>query len=128
MTETARATGSSTLTTSGPATPAPFARRAAADVRRLPDSVTTSSQPVIGSRITVNGREFVVELDMAGIFLRQVRRSLRAGDGGLVLLRHVDGIEMIPITRRTPFEVADIVCPEGIEPTEARAQAGLRAS
>ncbi|MBO0984739.1 hypothetical protein [Rathayibacter sp. SD072] len=127
MTDTARATGLSTLTTPGPATPAPFVRRAAADVRRLPDSISSSSQPVIGSRITVNGREFVVELDMAGIFLRQVRRSLRAGDGGLVLLRHVDGIEMIPITRRTPFEVTDIVCPEGVEPSAARVEAGLRA-
>lgn len=123
MTDTARATAPSTLTA-----PAPFSRKDASDVRRLPDSVSTSSQPVIGSRITINGRSFVVELDMAGIFLRQVRRSLRAGDGGLVLLRHVDGIEMIPITRRTPFEVTDIVCPEGIEPSAARVEAGLRAS
>lgn len=122
MTDTAQATGRTTSLT-----PAPLARKGASDVRRLPDSVSTSSQPVIGSRITINGRSFVVELDMAGIFLRQVRRSLRAGDGGLVLLRHVDGIEMIPVTRRTPFEVTDIVCPEGTAPSDARIEAGLRA-
>jgi hypothetical protein len=95
--------------------------------RRAPDSVSTDSQPVIGCRIDVSGRSFTVELEMAGIFLRQVRRVLRAGDGGLVLLRHVEGIEMIPFTRSTPFEVADIVCPEGVAPAEARAAAGLRA-
>ncbi|MBF4463032.1 MULTISPECIES: hypothetical protein [unclassified Rathayibacter] len=122
MTNTARATSLPTLTPV--ATPR---KDQQAEPRRVPDSVSVASQPVIGCRIDVSGRSFVVELEMAGIFLRQVRRSLREGEGGLVLLRHVEGIEMIPFSRATPFEVSDIVCPEGIEPAEARAAVGLRA-
>lgn len=121
MTDTARATGLPTTATTGSRKEQPISARLA------PDSVTTDAQPVIGCRVDVSGRHFTVELEMAGIFLRQVRRALRDGDGGLVLLRHVEGIEMIPFTRATPFEVADIVCPEGVEPAEARAAAGLRA-
>jgi hypothetical protein len=122
MTDTARATASPALS------PARSPRKEQpVGPRRLPDSVSVDAQPVIGCRIDVSGQSFVVELDMAGIFLRQVRRSLREGEGGLVLLRHVDGIEMIPFSRATPFEVADIVCAEGVEPPEARAALGLRA-
>lgn len=121
MTDTARATGLTPAATTGSRREQPLA------ARRAPDSVSTDSQPVIGCRIDVSGQHFTVELEMAGIFLRQVRRTLRDGDSGLVLLRHVDGIEMIPFTRATPFEVADIVCPEGVEPAEARVAAGLRA-
>lgn len=122
MTDTARATGLPTLT------PVRTLRKEQPiEPRRVPDSVSVGSQPVIGCRIDVSGRSFVVELDMAGIFLRQVRRSLREGEGGLVLLRHVDGIEMIPFSRATPFDVSDIVCPEGVEPADARSALGLRA-
>lgn len=122
MTDTARATGLPTLTATRPLrTEHPIASR------RVPDSVSVESQPVIGCRINVSGHSFVVELDMAGIFLRQVRRSLREDDGGLVLLRHIDGIEMIPFSRSTPFEVVNLVCPEGVQPAEARAALGLRA-
>ncbi|PPG64501.1 hypothetical protein GTU71_11420 [Rathayibacter sp. VKM Ac-2762] len=121
MTDTARATGLPTLT------PVRTLRKEQPiEPRRVPDSVSVGSQPVIGCRIDVSGRSFVVELDMAGIFLRQVRRSLREGEGGLVLLRHVDGIEMIPFSRATPFDVSDIVCPEGVEPADARSTLGLR--
>ncbi|PPF10308.1 hypothetical protein C5C36_12865 [Rathayibacter sp. AY1G1] len=121
MTDTARATGLPTLT------PVRTLRKEQPiEPRRVPDSVSVGSQPVIGCRIDVSGRSFVVELDMAGIFLRQVRRSLREGEGGLVLLRHVDGIEMIPFSRATPFDVSDIVCPEGVEPADARSALGLR--
>ncbi|QHC72448.1 hypothetical protein [Rathayibacter sp. VKM Ac-2805] len=121
MTDTARATGLPTLT------PVRTLRKEQPiEPRRVPDSVSVGSQPVIGCRIDVSGRSFVVELDMAGIFLRQVRRSLREGQGGLVLLRHVDGIEMIPFSRATPFDVSDIVCPEGVEPADARSALGLR--
>ncbi|PPG15620.1 hypothetical protein C5D36_09275 [Rathayibacter sp. AY1C6] len=121
MTDTARATGLPTLT------PVRTLRKEQPiEPRRVPDSASVGSQPVIGCRIDVSGRSFVVELDMAGIFLRQVRRSLREGEGGLVLLRHVDGIEMIPFSRATPFDVSDIVCPEGVEPADARSALGLR--
>jgi hypothetical protein len=121
MTDTARATGLHTFT------PVRALRKdQPVEPRRVPDSVSVDPQAVIGCRIDVSGRSFVVELDMAGIFLRQVRRSLREGQGGLVLLRHVDGIEMIPFTRATPFEVSDIVCPEGVEPADARSALGLR--
>ncbi|PPI06209.1 hypothetical protein [Rathayibacter sp. AY1B8] len=121
MTDTARATGLPTLT------PVRTLRKEQPiEPRRVPDSVSVGSQPVIGCRIDVSGRSFVVELDMAGIFLRQVRRSLREGEGGLVLLRHVDGIEMIPFSRATPFDVSDIVCPEGVDPADARSALGLR--
>ncbi|PPH98474.1 hypothetical protein C5C95_09530 [Rathayibacter sp. AY1B7] len=121
MTDTARATGLPTLT------PVRTLRKEQPiEPRRVPDSVSVGSQPVIGCRIDVSGRSFVVELDMAGIFLRQVRRSLREGEGDLVLLRHVDGIEMIPFSRATPFDVSDIVCPEGVEPADARSALGLR--
>ncbi|PPG50415.1 hypothetical protein C5C24_09805 [Rathayibacter sp. AY2B3] len=121
MTDTARATGLPTLT------PVRTLRKEQPiEPRRVPDSVSVGSRPVIGCRIDVSGRSFVVELDMAGIFLRQVRRSLREGEGGLVLLRHVDGIEMIPFSRATPFDVSDIVCPEGVEPADARSALGLR--
>ncbi|PPG14748.1 hypothetical protein C5C74_13655 [Rathayibacter sp. AY1E8] len=121
MTDTARATGLPTLT------PVRTLRKEQPiEPRRVPDSVSVGSQPVIGCRIDVSGRSFVVELDMAGIFLRQVRRSLREGEGGLVLLRHIDGIEMIPFSRATPFDVSDIVCPEGVEPADARSALGLR--
>ncbi|MWV48459.1 hypothetical protein GRS96_04110 [Rathayibacter sp. VKM Ac-2803] len=123
MTETARATGLPTFTSQQDAS----TTKEPTEARRAPDSASTSSQQVIGCRIDVSGRTFTVELEMAGIFLRQVRRSLRDGTGASVLLRHVDGIEMIPFTRATPFEVTDIVCPEGVEPAEARAAAGLRA-
>ncbi|MHC2187297.1 hypothetical protein ACVLV4_002967 [Rathayibacter agropyri] len=122
MTKTTRTTGLPTLT------PARTLRKEhPIESRGVPDSVSVDSQPVIGCRINVSGHSFVVELDMASIFLRQVRRSLREGDGGLVLLRHVDGIEMIPFLRSTPFEVVDLVCPEGVEPAEARAALGLHA-
>ena len=123
MTDTARAAGVQTLQGRAPA----LRREEPVSARRAPDSVSTDSQPVIGCLVDVSGRRFTVELEMAGIFLRQVRRTLRNGDSGLVLLRHVDGIEMIPFTRATPFEVTDIVCPEGVEPVDARAAAGLRA-
>ncbi|WP_208544625.1 hypothetical protein [Rathayibacter sp. VKM Ac-2759] len=122
MTETARATETPTFT-SAPS----VVTKQPTEARHVPDGVSTASQPVIGCRIDVSGRTFTVELEMAGIFLRQVRRSLRDGTGASVLLRHVDGIEMIPFTRATPFEVSDIVCPEGIEPADARASEGLRA-
>ncbi|PPG59007.1 hypothetical protein [Rathayibacter sp. AY1C5] len=121
MTDTARATGLPTLT------PVRTLRKEQPiEPRRVPDSVSVGSQPVIGCRIDVSGRSLVVELDMAGIFLRQVRRSLREGEGGLVLLRHVDGIEMIPFSRATPFDVSDIVCPEGVDPADACSALGLR--
>lgn len=122
MTDTARTTAPLPSTTA-----APLRREQPIAARRAPDSVSTGGQPVIGCRVDVSGRSFTVELEMAGIFLRGVRRTLRDGNGGLVLLRHVDGIEMIPFTRATPFDVSDIVCPEGVEPADARAAAGLRA-
>ncbi|SMH42008.1 hypothetical protein SAMN06295885_1861 [Rathayibacter oskolensis] len=122
MTETARTNDRPTFTS----TPSAAAKEPT-EARHVPDTVSTTSQPVLGCRIDVSGRAFTVELEMAGIFLRQVRRSLRDGTGASVMLRHVDGIEMIPFTRATPFEVTDIVCPEGVEPAEARAAAGLRA-
>ncbi|PPF75241.1 hypothetical protein [Rathayibacter rathayi] len=121
MTSTARATGLPTLTPVRPPR-----KEQPIEPRREPDSASGDSLPVIGCRIDVSGRSFVVELDMAGIFLRQVRRSLREGEGGLVLLRHVEGIEMIPFSRVTPFNVSDIVCPAGVEPADARAALGLR--
>ncbi|PPF27405.1 hypothetical protein C5C18_12795 [Rathayibacter tritici] len=121
MTDTARATGLLALT------PARMTRKdQPIEARRAPDSASVGSPTVIGCRIDVSGHSFIVELDMARIFLRQVRRSLREGEGGLVLLRHVEGIEMIPFSRATPFDVSDIVCPDGVEPADARATLGLR--
>ncbi|KQQ00099.1 MULTISPECIES: hypothetical protein [unclassified Rathayibacter] len=125
MTETARTNDRPAFSTTQE--PVSGVTKEPTEARRVPDSASTSSQPVLGCRIDVSGRTFTVELEMAGIFLRQVRRSLRDGTGASVLLRHVDGIEMIPFTRATPFEVSDIVCPEGVEPAAARAAAGLRA-
>ncbi|TDX82065.1 hypothetical protein EDF35_0107 [Rathayibacter sp. PhB151] len=123
MTDTARAVAAPTLTGTGGS----LRKDEPIAVRHAPDSASTDSQPVLGCRIDVSGRIFTVELEMAGVFLRQVRRTLRDGDSALVLLRHVDGIEMIPFTRATPFEVSDIVCPEGVEPAQARIAEGLRA-
>lgn len=58
--------------------------------------------------VRVHGRTFMVSAEMAAIFLAHANRALLTGDGSLVLLRHVDGIEMIPILRSTPFEVTDV--------------------
>lgn len=76
-------------------------------------TATTASTPAPASAsstadalITITGRTFTVRREMADIFLTNAERAILAGDGSLVVLRHVDGVEMIPIMRTTPFFIS----------------------
>lgn len=84
--------------------------RARADDQDQPDPATRTRSIVIGKSIRIHGKTFIVELDMAEIFLRHATRVFLSGNSDLVLLRHTRGVEMIPITRSTPYDVTDIVC------------------
>lgn len=80
---------------------------------------------VVGKQITIHGKSFVVELDMAEIFLKQATQALLSGNDDLILLRHTRGVEMIPILRHTPYEVTDITCGDDRDIMRVRREYGL---
>jgi hypothetical protein len=58
--------------------------------------------------ITHGGRNFTATAEMARIFRRQAERIVEAGDPELVVLRHSNGVDMVLITRETPYSVTKV--------------------
>lgn len=59
-----------------------------------------------GERVVVlhhNGNEFSVRASMALVFQKNAARVLAAGGSELVVLAHVDGVELLLIAPTTPF-------------------------
>jgi hypothetical protein len=57
--------------------------------------------------ILYGGRHFTASREMARIFLRRARQVIESGESQLVPLRHVDGIELVLVSRLTPYSLAD---------------------
>ncbi len=58
--------------------------------------------------ITHGGRDFTATAEMARIFRRQAERIVAVGDPELVVLRHSNGVDMVLITKETPYSVTRI--------------------
>lgn len=58
--------------------------------------------------IVYGGRRFVVTAEMAGIFLRHAREVIERGEAQLVPLRHVRGVELLLVSRLTPYSLGDV--------------------
>ena len=71
--------------------------------RRMLTMRKTPSQEVI----RYGGRLFSCAPDMARIFLRRAREVIERGDEELVPLLHCDGIELLLVSRATPYALVD---------------------
>ena len=58
-------------------------------------------------RIRFGGRDFIASPQMAGAFLRRAQQLIDDGDAQLVPLLHRGGIELLYVTKATPFSVHD---------------------
>jgi hypothetical protein len=62
--------------------------------------------------IRYGGRRFVSSREMGEIFLRHAREVIESGESELVPLRHIEGVELLLISRLTPYSLADLDVPE----------------
>jgi hypothetical protein len=60
----------------------------------------TDTETVI---IVHRGREFVAKRTMAELFMKQARRTINNLESELVPLAHAKGVDLLFITRTTPF-------------------------
>lgn len=72
-------------------------------------SATTTPTTTTPERewIQYGGRRFSCTPEMARIFLAHARAVIESGDDELVPLRHSGGIELLLITRATPYSLLD---------------------
>ena len=57
--------------------------------------------------IQYRGRQFSCTPEMAHIFLKHAREVIECGETQLVPLLHRGGIELLPISRATPYSLVD---------------------
>lgn len=62
--------------------------------------------------IRYGGRRFVASREMGEIFLRHAREVIESGESQLVPLRHIEGVELLLVSRLTPYSLADLDVPE----------------
>lgn len=55
--------------------------------------------------ILYGGRKFTCRPDMARIFLKRAREVIESGDEQLVPLLHAGGIELLLVSRATPYSL-----------------------
>ncbi len=76
--------------------------------------VSTSAQPRVAatnaetpSRVFIQygGRQFSCSVEMAQIFLKHARDVIESGDQQLVPLLHVGGVELLLVSRVTPYSL-----------------------
>jgi hypothetical protein len=70
--------------------------------------------------VTHNGREYLATEEMAGIFQRQAQRIIDRKASELVVLAHATGVELLPITSITPFNVGTSPLSSPISPGEVK--------
>lgn len=80
----------------------------------------------IGYVIHYFGNRYIAETEMALIFHRRMRALIEAGEGELVPLRHVEGIDLLWIASEVPCRLEEIDVPPGTDLDKARARWGLR--
>lgn len=74
------------------------------------DAQRASAPPFIVIRY--GGRRFVASREMGEIFLRHAREVIESGESQLVPLRHIEGVELLLVSRITPYSLADLGDPE----------------
>ncbi|MBB5632408.1 hypothetical protein BKA04_000631 [Cryobacterium mesophilum] len=62
---------------------------------------------ITSERIQYGGRTFTCTPEMARIFLKHAREVIETGDEQLVPLLHNGGIELLHISRATPYTLLD---------------------
>jgi len=80
----------------------------------------------IGYVVHYFGNRYIAETEMALIFHRRMRALIEAGEGELVPLRHVEGIDLLWIAAEVPCRLEEIEVPAGADLDQARARWGLR--
>ncbi|MDO8336924.1 MAG: hypothetical protein Q7T15_01560 [Microcella sp.] len=80
----------------------------------------------IGYVVHYFGNRYIAESEMALIFHRRMRALIEAGEGELVPLRHVEGIDLLWIAAEVPCRLEEITVPPGADLDKARARWGLR--
>jgi hypothetical protein len=80
----------------------------------------------IGYVVHYFGNRYIAETEMALIFHRRMRALIEAGEGELVPLRHVEGIDLLWIASDVPCRLEEITVPAGTDLEKARARWGLR--
>lgn len=73
-----------------------------------PSNITVT---IVRERIQYGGRIFNCTPEMARIFLKHAREVIESGDEQLVPLLHSGGIELLLVSRATPYTLLDP--PEG---------------
>lgn len=69
-------------------------------------AASTATSPGAGLEIILyGGRKFTCRPDMARIFLKHAREVIENGDEQLVPLLHADGIELLLVSRATPYAI-----------------------
>lgn len=70
--------------------------------------VAVPSTTVIAHEVIVyGGRRFSCTPEMARIFLKHAREVIESGEEQLVPLRHSGGIELLLVSRATPYSLLD---------------------
>jgi hypothetical protein len=89
---------------------------------RIGDStpVAIGSEPAGFVVVTHNGREYLATEAMAEIFKRQAQRIINRKASELVVLAHASGVDLLPITSITPFNVSTRQQPSQIPGGQAR--------
>lgn len=65
------------------------------------------AEVIVWERIQYGGRTFDCTPEMARIFLKHAREVIETGDDQLVPLRHSGGIELLLVSRATPYTLLD---------------------
>lgn len=69
-------------------------------------TVTKAEMSPGGERfIRYGGRTFCCSIEMAEIFLRHAQELIETGQEQLVPLRHAEGVDLLLITRSTPYSI-----------------------
>ena len=74
---------------------------------RTAATAATSADPAVSEReiIHYGGRRFSCSPEMARIFLEHAREVIESGDQQLVPLLHSGGIELLLVSRTTPYSL-----------------------